>query len=213
MRAAALLVLIGPVAGWKLRELAASDCVGRSVHGARAFTDDPEDKYDTCDVDAWHGRTCDAYQGGTSCDQCTTSCDKTGRLCCDSGCTGCCDDNCPGDPMPPQLPSPARPPCSPPHVPSPPAPPPSPSAPPNPPAEPPRGGGGDEDLSPLAVSGIVLGSVVSVALVAGVVYCACATRTRASGRGTAVSTSDQGAPQGKPGGGPALLFKGVPGRI
>ena len=188
MKTTTLLFLIGPAAGWKLRELAASDCQYRTSHGARKATEDPEDKYDTCDADTWHGRTCDSYQGGTSCDQCTTSCDKTGRNCCDSGCTGCCDDNCPGDPMPPQLPSPAHPPSLPPHPPSPPFSPPPPPPPPNPPAEPPKGGGDDEGLSASAVAGIVLGSVVAVVIIVGVAYYVYKRYAASSERGSAVAT-------------------------
>ena len=171
MRTATLLLLIGPAVGWKLRELAASDCVGKMVHGERAYTDDPEDKNDSCDADTWHGRTCDKASGGSSCDKCDMSCDKTGRNCCDGSCDGCCDDNCPGDPMPPQLPSPAHPPSLPPHPPSPPFSPPKPPPPPNPPSAPPRDSTGDDQgLSALAVAGIVLGALVAAGIIIGVAY-------------------------------------------
>ena len=167
VRVATLLLLIGPVAGWKLRELAASDCVGKTTHGQRSGIADPEDKYDVCDVDTWHGRTCDQSQGGSSCDQCTTSCDKPGFLCCDGGCTGCCDDNCAFPPMPPQLPSPAYPPSSPPHSPSPPFAPPSPSAPPSPPSAPPKRTRQDQGLSVLDMAFIISGVLVAVGCIIG----------------------------------------------
>ena len=191
VRVATLLLLIGPVAGWKLRELAASDCVGKTTHGQRSDIADPEDKYDVCDVDTWHGRTCDQSQGGSSCDQCTTSCDKTGRLCCDGGCTGCCDDNCPGDPLPPQLPSPAHPPCSPPHSPSPPFAPPSPSAPPSPPSVPPNQAPQDQGLSVLDVTFITIGALVAVAFTIGT-YFIYKLRTAASKGASAVPTNEEG---------------------
>lgn len=214
MRTATLLLLIGPAVGWKLRELAASDCLDRTSHGQRMSTNDPEDKNDSCDADTWHGRTCDRMAGGSSCDKCDTGCDKTGRNCCDGGCDGCCDDNCPGDPMPPQLPSPAYPPSVPPHPPIPPFLPPSPSAPPNPPSAPPRGSMDDDQLlSVLEVTGIVLGALVAVGIVVGVAYYVYKRHAASSERVSAVATVE---PTAVPSKGaripPGLFFKSAFGR-
>jgi len=212
MRTATLLLLIGPAVGWKLRELAASDCVGKTVHGERTNTNDPEDKYDSCDADTWHGRTCDRASGGSSCDKCDMSCDKSGRNCCDGSCDGCCDDNCPGDPMPPQLPPPPHsphPPSLPPHSPSPPFSPPSPPPPPNPPSAPPRSSmGDDQGLSALQVSGIVLGALVAVGVVVGVAYYVYKWHAAPSERGSAVNTDETTtAPSKSARGLPRLFFK------
>jgi len=135
--------------------------------GERIHTFDPEDKnWPTCDTDTDHGYTCDKEQGGSSCDKCDNSCDRSARTCCDTGCDGCCDEGCHIPPWPHAPPTPPTPPSVPPTPPKPPLAPPPPSAPPSPPeppSAPPHGGGGEDGLDTTAI--IIIAGVLAIVIV------------------------------------------------